>query len=320
MQYKYIFGPILSRRLGISLGVDLVPHKTCSLDCVYCECGKTTDLTCEQKEYVSFNDVKKELDHFWIHNDNPDYITFSGSGEPTLNNKLGKIIEYIKKNEPSIKTAVLTNSTLFHDPAVREALLKADLVIPSLDAVSRKAFIKINRPDKELDINGIINGIVSFAKEYRGKLWLEVLILPGFNDSESDLSLLKEAIKRINPDLIQINTLDRPGTISDIEPASKIELERVRKTLGFDNIEIIAKTDENIKVKSEIHEKDIKAAIIKTINRRPCTKQDLLQVLGVETKTLEKYINILEKEKIILGKPRERGMFYQTIKDRVYNP
>ncbi|MCP4673000.1 MAG: radical SAM protein [Desulfobacula sp.] len=316
MQYKYIFGPILSRRLGISLGVDLVPHKTCSLDCVYCECGKTTDLTCEQKEYVSFKDVARELDHFWIHNDDPDYITFSGSGEPTLNNKLGRIIEYIKKSKPFIKTAVLTNSTLFNDPDVRQALLKADLVIPSLDAVSRRTFIKINRPDRNLDINGIINGIETFAKEYRGEMWLEVLILPGFNNHKSDLILLKEAIKRINPDLIQINTLDRPGTMSDIEPASKNELERVKDILGFDNIEIIAKVDENIKVKPEIKEKDIKASIIKTINRRPCTKQDLLQVLGVKKNILEKNIITLEKEKIILGKPRERGVFYQTIKDK----
>ena len=315
MQYKYIFGPILSRRLGISLGVDLVAHKTCSLDCVYCECGKTTNLTLEQKEYVRFSDIKKELGHFWAHNDDPDYITFSGSGEPTLNNRLGQIIEYIKDNKPNIKTAVLTNSTLFNDPAVRQALLKADLVIPSLDAVSKKAFIRINRPDKGLNITDILKGIELFAREYKGEIWLEVFILPGFNNSESDLMLLKEAIKKIDPDLVQLNTLDRPGTISDIEPASKLELERVREILGFDNIAIIAKTDDNIKVAPKIDTKDINAAILKTINRRPCTKQDLLQLLGVDMQILEKHITMLEQEKIILGKLRERGMFYQTIKD-----
>ena len=315
MQYKYIFGPVLSRRLGISLGVDLVTHKTCSLDCVYCECGKTTNLTLEQKEYVRFSDIKKELDHFWTHNDDPDYITFSGAGEPTLNNRLGKIIEYIKDSKPHIKTAVLTNSTLFNDPAVRQSLLKADLVIPSLDAVSKKAFIRINRPDKGLNITDILKGIEIFAREYKGKIWLEVFILPGFNNSESDLILLKEAINKIGPDLIQLNTLDRPGTISDIEPASKFELERVKEILGFDNIEIIAKIDENIKANPEIEKKDIKAAIIKTINRRPCTKQDLLQLLGVDRQILEKHIIMLEQEKMIIGKLQERGIFYQTIKD-----
>ncbi len=315
MQYKYIFGPVLSRRLGISLGVDLVTHKTCSLDCVYCECGKTTNLTLEQKEYVRFSDIKKELDHFWTHHDDPDYITFSGAGEPTLNNRLGQIIEYIKKNKPHIKTSVLTNSTLFDDPAVRQALLMADLVIPSLDAVSKKAFIRINRPDKGLNITDILKSIEIFAREYKGKIWLEVFILPGFNDSESDLILLKEAINKIDPDLVQLNTLDRPGTMSDIEPASKFELERVSEILGFDNIEIIAKIDENIKTNPEIARKDIKAAIIKTINRRPCTKQDLLQLLGVDRQILEKHITMLEQEKMIIGKLQERGIFYQTIKD-----
>ncbi len=315
MQYKYIFGPVLSRRLGISLGVDLVAHKTCSLDCVYCECGKTTNLTLEQKEYVRFSDIKKELDDFWVHNDDPDYITFSGSGEPTLNNRLGQIIEYIKDNKSHIKTAVLTNSTLFDDPAVRQALLKADLVIPSLDAVSKKAFIRINRPDKGLNITDILKGMELFAREYKGEIWLEVFILPGFNNSESDLMLLKEAIKKIDPDLVQLNTLDRPGTMSDIEPASKFELKRVSEILGFDNIAIIAKIDENIKVAPKIDTKDINSAILKTISRRPCTKQDLLQLLGVDMQILEKNITMLEQEKVILGKLRERGIFYQTIKD-----
>ena len=305
----------MSRRLGISLGVDLVLHKTCSLDCVYCECGKTTDLTIQQKEYVPVQDIKKELDHFWTNNDDPDYITFSGSGEPTLNNKLGQIIEYIKSNKPNINVAILTNSTLFSDPEVRKSLLKADLVIPSLDAVSKKAFIKINRPDKDLDINKIIKGIEDFTKEFKGKIWLEVLILPGFNDKESDLLLLKDAIKKINPDTVQLNTLDRPGTISDIKPASKLELEKVSDIIGFDNIEIIAKTDQNIQVNPVIQERDIEAAIIKTINRRPCTQQDLLQVLGVKRDILKKKLSILEQKKLIKGISRERGVFYQTIKN-----
>jgi wyosine [tRNA(Phe)-imidazoG37] synthetase (radical SAM superfamily) len=127
--------------------------------------------------------------------------------------------------------------------------------------------------------------------------------------------LLKEAIKKIDPDLVQLNTLDRPGTMSAIEPASKLELKRVSKILGFDNIAIIAKIDDNIKVAPKIEIKDIKTAILKTISRRPCTKQDLLQLLGVDTQILEKHITMLEQEKIILGKLRERGIFYQTIKD-----
>ncbi|MBU8911822.1 MAG: radical SAM protein [Desulfobacterales bacterium] len=313
MQYKHIFGPVPSRRLGISLGVDLVTHKTCSLDCVYCECGKTTQLTLEQKEYVRFKDVKKELDHYWQHNVDPDYLTFSGSGEPTLNNRLGQVIDYIKEKKPHVKVAVLTNSTLFFDPAVHQALLKADVVVPSLDAVSKKTFARINRPDPALDIHRVVKGIETFAKEYTGKIWLEVFILPGINDSRSDLVLLKEAIQKINPEVIQINTLDRPGTMSDIKPASRPELEKVIEILGFPNIEVIAKVDGDINAR--IKRADVRAAIVETIHRRPCTKKDLLQILGVEKQEIDKVINSLEQEKKIVGKIRERGIFYQTLKE-----
>jgi wyosine [tRNA(Phe)-imidazoG37] synthetase (radical SAM superfamily) len=313
MQYKHIFGPVPSRRLGISLGIDLVTHKICSLDCVYCECGKTTRLTLERGEYVRFEDVKKELDHYWQHNIDPDYITFTGSGEPTLNSCLGKVIDYIKSKQPDIKVAVLTNSTLLSDPAVRSELLGADLVVPSLDAVSQKGFARINRPNKGLDVCQVLTGIETFAKEYKGKIWLEVFILPGFNNNRSELLLLKQAIGKINPDRVQINTLDRPGTVSNIKPASKIELETVIQILDFHNIEIIAKVDCDIK--TQVQREDIEAVILETIHRRPCTKKDLLQILGVEKQVVDTVINRLERTKRIVGKTRERGVFYQTIKE-----
>jgi len=313
MQYDHIFGPVPSRRLGISLGVDLVVHKICSLDCVYCECGKTTRLVVEPKEYVRFNDVKKELDHFWRHNEDPDYITFSGSGEPTLNSRLGQVIDYIKTEKPHIKVAVLTNSTLLSNPTVRQALSKADLVVPSLDAVSKAAFVRINRPHKGLNLHDIVNGCQDFAKEYKGLIWLEVFILPGINDSSSDLKLLKSTIQKIDPDRVQINTLDRPGTMSKIKPASRQELERVIEVLAVPNIEIIAKVDEDINAR--VQRDDVTAAIVETIHRRPCTKEDLLQILGVEKNVIEKHIHRLEQEKIIIGITQDRGVFYQTLKE-----
>ncbi|NOX33583.1 MAG: radical SAM protein [Deltaproteobacteria bacterium] len=313
MQYKHIFGPVPSRRLGISLGVDLVTHKICSLDCIYCECGKTTMLTASRKEYVRLKDVKKELDHFWRYNPDPDYITFSGSGEPSLNSGLGEVIDYIKEKKSGIKVAVLTNSTLFSQKQVRKALLKADLLVPSLDAVSKKAFAWINRPGNSIKVNEIVKGLEIFANEYKGKIWLEVFILPGINDSRPDLLLLKDAIQRINPDKIQINTLDRPGTMPDITPATREQLDRVIRILGFQNCEIIAKSCRN--VSAGVQREDIKSAIIETIHRRPCTKKDLLQILCVEKQVIDKYIKRLEKQNKIIGKNRERGVFYQTLKD-----
>ncbi len=262
----------------------------------------------------------KELDHYWQHNVDPDYITFAGSGEPTLNSRLGEVIEYIKKKKQHIKVAVLTNSSLFFDSAVRQALLKADLVVPSLEAVSKKAFARINRPNQGLDVQKLVKGIEIFAKEYTGKIWLEVFILPGINDSLSDLQLLKEAIKKRNPAMIQLNTLDRPGTMSGIKPASRSEFEDVIKILSFPNIEIIAKVDGDLKArtqKDQIKSGDVTAAIIETIHRRPCTKKDLLQILGVEKQVIDKVISSLEQEKKIVGKTqgRGRGIFYQTLKE-----
>jgi wyosine [tRNA(Phe)-imidazoG37] synthetase (radical SAM superfamily) len=222
--YKYLFGPVPSRRLGMSLGIDLVPHKICSLNCIYCECGCTTNLTLKRKEYVPYNDVVKELDNYFSNNPNPDYITFSGSGEPTLNSRIGDVLQFIKLKKPDIPVAVLTNGTLFYQKQPRRELLNADLVLPSLDAASELSFRKINRPFHNLNIQMYIQGLQDFRNEYKGKIWLEVLIIPGYNDSNADLKLLKQAFDKIQPEIIQLNTLDRPGAVSDIRAATRTEL------------------------------------------------------------------------------------------------
>ncbi len=314
MKYKHIFGPVPSRRLGVSLGIDLVTHKICSLDCLYCECGKTTQLTRKRKEYVKRKDVTSELDHYFENNPAPDYVTFSGSGEPTLNTCMGQVIDYIKQKNSKIKVAVLTNSTLFDDPQVRKELLKADLVVPSLDAASQNTFDCINQPSKGMEIGQVIKGIQAFAKEYTGKIWLEVLILPGINDEKSDLALLKEAIHMIQPDQVQLNTLDRPGTCANIMSASKDQLEQVKNFLDYSSVQIVAKADKKINVR--LQRDDLVAAIIETIHRRPCTKQDLLQILGVKKETIDTCIEKLIEEKNIIGKSCQRGVFYETIKEK----
>ena len=313
MRYKHIFGPVLSRRLGISLGVDLVVHKVCSMDCVYCECGKTTNLTLDRTLVVEPAAVMEELDHFWANNDDPDYITFFGSGEPTLNSGLGKVIDHIKRKKPGIRVAVLTNSSLINDPDVRAALMKADRVIPSLDAARKAAFEKINRPHPGLEIEAVISGLEAFSARYEGELFLEVLILPGLNDTPEDLDALKSAVNRIRPDRVQINTLDRPGTCSDIRPASKEELDAVIRALGWPDTEIIAKVDNA--VQSQLKGLDLRHAILETIHRRPCTVQDLCQTTGAGKEDIEACIRGLVDEKRVIGHERERGIFYQTVKE-----
>ncbi len=307
--YKYLFGPVPSRRLGMSLGVDLVPKKVCSLDCVYCEVGKTTKLTIVEKEYILFDKIKEELLNYFNNNPDPDYITFSGSGEPTLNSKIGDILGFIRQNRPNIPVAVLTNGTMLFDKKVREAIIDADVILPSLDAATQAVFEKINRPAKGLTIDKYIKGIVDFKKIFKGKLWLEIFILPGYNDSESELIELKNAIQKINPDSIQLNTLDRPGTVSNLKGASKKELQDIINFWKLDNVQIISSAPERKNIQS--YRTDIETAIVETILRRPCTLDDLNKILGIHVNEINKYLDVLDAENIIESVEQERGIFYQ---------
>jgi len=307
--YKYLFGPVPSRRLGISLGIDLVPKKVCSLNCVYCEVGKTTNLTLERKEYVEYNKIIKELKDYFSDNPDPDYITFSGSGEPTLNFRIADVLEFIKKNKPDIPVAVLTNGTLLYDPWVRKDILNADVVLPSFDAATDRVFRKINRPQKKLTIDNYIQGLIDFRKEYKGKIWLEIFILPGYNDSKLELVELKKAILKINPDSVQLNTLDRPGTIHGLKGATYEELQKIVDFWKLDNVEIIKSASKRKDIQS--YRSDIETAILETVLRRPCTIDDLIKILGLHINEINKYLDVLEKEQKIEAIILQRGVFYQ---------
>jgi len=314
MMYKYLFGPVPSRRLGMSLGVDLVPKKVCSLDCVYCEVGKTTKLTAERKEYIPFEKIKKELEQYFSSDSpEPDYITFSGSGEPTLNSRIGDMIQFIKQNRANIPVAVLTNGTLLYDKNVRDSLKNADLVLPSLDAAGEETFQRINRPEKTIQIEKCIEGLADFRKEFFGKIWLEVFILPDYNDHESELLEIRKAIRKIRPDRIQLNTLDRPGTVENLRCATGKELLRVVKILDADNTEIIASAPQRKNMTA--YRKDAETAILETISRRPCTPDDLAKILGLHINEINKYLDVLEAENMIETVRQERGFFYQRKKN-----
>jgi len=307
--YKFLFGPVPSRRLGMSLGVDLVPKKVCSLDCVYCEVGKTTKLTVERKEYITFEKIKEELTHYFCNNPEPDYITFSGSGEPTLNSHIGEVLRFIKQNKPEIPVAVLTNGTLLNDKKLRDEIKSADVVLPSLDAATDAVFQKINRPSPTLSIDVCIQGLIDFRKEFEGKIWLEIFILPGYNDCENELKELKKAILKIQPDAIQLNTLDRPGTVSNLRSATREELQKVIDFWQIENVEIIAASQQRKTQQS--YRTDMEATIIDTIARRPCTLDDLVKILGIHTNEINKYLGVLEAENTIATIKQERGVFYQ---------
>jgi wyosine [tRNA(Phe)-imidazoG37] synthetase (radical SAM superfamily) len=307
--YKYIFGPVPSRRLGMSLGIDLVPKKVCSLDCVYCEVGKTTKLTLERMEYIKSEKIKEELLHYFNHNPDPDYFTFSGSGEPTLNSKIGEILQFLKQNKPAIPVAVLTNGTLLYNQSVRDAIKDAAVVLPSLDAATDEVFKKINRPQESLTIDKYIQGLADFRKEFKGKIWLEIFILPDYNNSEEELAELKKAILRIKPDSVQLNTLDRPGTVADLHGATNAELQRIKDFWQLDNVEIIAAAPQRKNIQS--YRSDAETTILETIIRRPCTLDDLSEILGLHINEINKYLDVLEAENKIESNRQSRGVFYR---------
>lgn len=304
---RYTFGPVPSRRLGISLGVDIIPYKTCTLDCVYCECGKTTNLQIVRGSFVDPEVVMAEIRDVVSGDQLIEYITFSGSGEPTLNKDIGYIIRGIKKMTDT-PVAVLTNGTLFPFKEVRNDLLQADLVLPSLDAVTPSVFSKINLPHKGLDILSIVEGLVEFRKEYNGLIWLEIFIAKGLNDGEEELEKIYTAVKRINPDRVQLNSLDRPPAYENIEPVTMEVLEKILEKWKDLPVEIIKRIRKRDEIAS--FSKNLESNILNTIRRRPLTIEDLEALTGKSRLELFKYIDVLEREKKIHTQVIDNKIFF----------
>ncbi len=236
-----IFGPVNSRRLGRSLGVNLTPYKTCNMDCVYCECGKTTCLTNDRKDYFDPDTVLKEISAAVQKEEYIDFITFAGSGEPSLFKNIKKVVKGIKQKFPQIKVAIITNSTLLTDRDVFEAFLEADVLLPSIDSVIEQSFKKINRPSPSLNLREMLDALLRFKKEFKGELWAEVFICHGINDTDQELSALRDYLLKLRPDKLQINTLDRQGTESWVQPLEKNELQRIVDYFKGLNVEPVAR-------------------------------------------------------------------------------
>lgn len=310
--YQYLFGPVPSRRLGMSLGVDLVPKKVCSLDCVYCEVGKTNALTTERSDYIPLKALKAELiDFFTGDNPDPDCITFSGYGEPTLNSETQAVIELIRHYRPNVNIAMITNGTLFSDPLVRQSLLQTDIVMPSLDAVTQKEFMRINRPARDIDLEACIKGLIDFRREYSGKIYLEIFVIPGYNDGVEHLAKMRDVLLKVNADKVQINTLDRPGTVERIRAATPEELQRVVELLDLPQVEVIAKVKLPQTVVS--YRSDAAATIYETVSRRPCTLIDLQQILGLSAEQVKPHLEALMKAHKIEPVEQLRGTFYKGL-------
>jgi wyosine [tRNA(Phe)-imidazoG37] synthetase (radical SAM superfamily) len=304
-----VFGPVPSRRLGMSLGIDVIPMKICSYDCIYCELGKTTHRTIERKEYISETTVIRALEDYFgeKHENQPDYVTFSGSGEPTLNSGIGRMIRAAKQLT-DIPVAVLTNGSLLYDPAVRRDLMAADLVVPSLDAVEQKAFIKVNQPVHGLDVADVTDGILQFSKGFPGTIWLEILLVKGVNDHPGHLRQLAETARRINPAKIQLTTVVRPPGHGSAPAVDRDRLNEIARL--FDGpVEVVGDFDrrENPGYRQE------KRSMIEAMLRiRPMTLEDISASTGMHRNEIIKYLDQIRSEHTVHTTTFE-GKTYFTI-------
>jgi len=302
---EYIFGPVPSRRLGHSLGVDLVPFKTCTYDCIYCQLGRTTNKTIQRKDWVPIDAVlgqlKDKLDT------KPDYITLSGSGEPTLHCQVGELISKIK-HITDIPVAVLTNGSLLWMPEVRRALKSADLVVPSLDAGSSQIFQYINRPAGDITFSRMLEGLVKFRDEYEGNYWLEVFLLAGVTTPEMEINRLKTCISSILPDKVQVNTVTRPPAEDFAERVPEKQLETITTQL-YDNAEVIANYNSVHKQKDfSIRREDV----LTLLKRRPCSIEDIATGLGLHRNEVIKYVEELSRKGKIEAKPHNKQLYYKA--------
>ena len=305
--YRYLYGPVPSRRLGRSLGIDLVPHKICTYDCIYCQIGSTTEKTLVRKEYAPVKEILEEVRSFLREETSSvDHLSLSGSGEPTLHSRIRSVIEGIKAIT-SVPIAVITNGSLLYDEEVRQDLLGADIMLPSLDAVSADIFMRINRPHPEFSVEKAIEGLVEFRKVYKGQIWLEILFCKGVNDGKEELSKMKQAVGRIRPNRIHLNTVVRPPSEKWAVPLNQKEMEEIRAFFG-DKASVISEFDRHPPIVSE---RDVKQEILEILKRRPLSASDLSKGMGISKDELDNYINPLIEEGKIQSRPFGGSIYYE---------
>ncbi|MBN2106782.1 MAG: radical SAM protein [Deltaproteobacteria bacterium] len=284
MTAHFTFGPVPSRRLGRSLGVDLVPLKTCTYDCLYCQLGRTTNKTVERKEWAGpleaiVAEVKEKL------TTRPDYITLSGSGEPTLYSRIAELIDRIH-GITDIPVAVLTNGSLLWDKTVRQEIASADLVIPSLDAGDAAMFAAVNRPCGGILFEQMLEGLITFRQEYRGACWLEILLLGGYTAIAAEVHKLEACVRKIKPDRVQLNTVTRPPAEEYAAFVNKTRLHELAR-LFHPAAEVIADfEDARHSAEATAGHQDI----ISLLQRRPCTAGDIASGLGLHRNEVAKYL------------------------------
>ncbi len=304
---KYFYGPVPSRRLGRSYGVDIVPFKVCTLDCVYCQLGKTADRIIERKDYGSIEPILDELREILTEGLEADFITIAGSGEPTLNLRLGELIDGIKKIT-DIPVALLTNGTLLYKEDVRADCAKADVVMPSLDAGDEQTFQRINQPHNDISIENLISGLCAFREEFAGRIWLEVFFVEGLNTDAEQISKIRNAIELIRPDKVQLNTAVRPTAEADIKRPDAEKLQAIATRLG-PKCEVVA----DFSLSHHGRGLENKAEdVLSILKRRPCSLNDICSGLGIGRSEALKYVTGLQHKGIIHSEKKDGRVFFKV--------
>lgn len=306
---SHIFGPVPSRRLGRSLGIDLVPFKTCSYDCLYCQLGLTTDKTVERREWVPLDAILQDLTEKL--SSKPDWITLSGSGEPTLYSRLDELIAGIHATT-HVPVAVLTNGSLLWISEVRAQLAKADLVIPSLDGGDAETFQIINRPMPQIKFEPMLEGLIAFRQEFKTQYWLEILLLEGINTTGEPLENLIRCAKEIDPDRIQLNTATRPPAEPGAHPISPLQMQKIAGR--FSPVAEVIADYRNVHAQTDFQTR--KDNVLELLDRRPCTIEDIAAGLGIHRNEAIKYIEELTEAGRLAAESIAEKIFYKpTRKD-----
>jgi len=318
---KYVYGPVPSRRLGRSYGIDIVPFKVCTLDCVYCQLGRTSEKTIERRDFGPVEPVLAELRNTLAEGLEADFITIAGSGEPTLNSRLGELVDGIKRIT-NIAIAVLTNGTLLYREDVRADCARADLVMPSLDAGDEQTFRQMNRPHDNISIENLISGMCAFRDEFVGQIWLEVFFVEGINTDPEQIAKIKDAIQRIRPDKIQLNTAVRPTADPNIRRLDPQKLRAIAARLG-PTCEVVAdsspahggrlvqgKAEDSLIPHLAVSRKT--EALFSMLKRRPCSLKDICAGLDITPNEALKYISDLQHRRLIHSEQKDGSVFFKT--------
>jgi len=310
---RHVYGPVPSRRLGRSLGVDLVPFKTCSYDCIYCQLGRTTDKTTDLQEYVPIDCLLRELAERLQGGLRPDFIGLAGSGEPTLHVRIGEIIAGIKRLT-SIPVAVLTNGSLLWRPEVRAGLSEADVVMPSLDVGHQATFERVNRPHPDISFERMVDGLVAFASDFKGRVWLEVFVLANISDRPDEIARIAAIADKMRPARVQLNTVSRPPA----EASALVVAIDTLKGLGglFSSpCQIIAESPAEPPA-GVIESSSPEDEIVALVSRRPCTVEGIATGLGLLPNEVLKHLEVLSAKGAVRVKRRGDLPFYEGLMNR----